>query len=409
VDYLVMEFLEGESLADRIARGPLLFPEVIGHAIEIASALAYAHVRGVIHRDLKPANVLITQTGIKVIDFGLGKLQTAEQQRPSQHVAAMDTTPMQVTEPGVVPGTTQYMPPERLQGLEADARADIFAFGALVYEMASGQRAFQGDTPAALIAAILTSEPAPLDAQRPQYGDLDWVIRRCLKKNRDERWQSMADVEAILNRIASIGAQQRSTMSSAAGTRRRVFAAIGLSLVAVVLVSLLAARFSAARRVPEALVAFTVPPPENGAFTPTQSSVQSPQLAVSPDGRYLAFVATAADGVAHLWVRPIDSVAGRRLAGTAGATYPFWSASSQSLGFFAEHKLKRIDLDGGPPRSLADAPNGRGGTWNTNDVILFAKHHRRSVQHRRRRRCRAADHTCGGPGRNVTPLAAVPA
>jgi eukaryotic-like serine/threonine-protein kinase len=372
VDYLVLEFLEGGSLADRIARGPIPLPEAIGYAIEIASGLAHAHSRGVIHRDLKPSNVLLTSTGVKIIDFGLGK-QPQEEQRSSSHVAALKTRPP--TEPSAVPGTTHYMAPERLNGLEADARADVFAFGAVVYEMATGRRAFEGDAPAAVIAAILTSAPAPLDPQRPASSDLEWVIRRCLKKNRDERWQSMADVEAVLKRMASAGAHENvaDVPSSFRARKNRLVIAAAVASVTLTAAAVLARLTYTDPHAPDRMVALSIPPPDRGGFTPTESSLQSPQLAVSPDGRYLAFVAAGADGVSQIWIRPIDSTIERPLPGTSHGMYPFWSASSHSLGFFADLKLKRVDIDRGAVRSLADAPNGRGGTWNADDVILFSR------------------------------------
>ena len=373
VDYLVMEFLEGKSLAARIGdtNGPLPFGDLIGYAIEIASGLAYAHVRGVVHRDLKPGNVLLTPTGIKIIDFGLGKLRQ-EQRRPSDNIAALKTTPMPMTEPGVVPGTAQYMPPERLEGLEADYRSDIFAFGAIVYEMATGRRAFDAATPAALIAAILTTEPPVIDDGHGPMSDLEWVVRRCLRKNPDERWQSMTDVEVILKRIASTSARPRASDDRRRGRmgRGRLIATGVATLVAVG--GLAVAAIVSHRPVrAESPIAFTIPPPDDGGFTPTESSAQSPQLAVSPDGRLLAFVASGADGVQQLWIRSVDMPTARPVPGTARATYPFWSPRSRSLGFFADGYLKRIDLDGGPARNLAPAPNGRGGAWNTDDVILF--------------------------------------
>src|SRR5947207_13869680 len=345
VDYLVLEFLEGPSLADRIARGPIPFPELIGYAIEIASGLAYAHRRGVVHRDLKPANVLLTPTGVKIIDFGLGKLRP-EHQRSSADVAALKTRPQ--TEPSAIPGTTHYMPPERLNGEEADTRADVFAFGAVLYEMATGRRAFEGDTPARAIAAILTSEPPSLDPGLPESCWLEWVIRRCLKKQRDERWQSIADVEAILKRYASAGPPQDQASAAGRSARKtRTWATVGAAALAVIALWAFVRMPRDAGRVPDRIVALTIPPPESGGFTPTESSVQSPQLSVSPDGRSVAFVATAADGVSQLWIRPIDSTIERPLPGTAHAMYPFWSPSSRSVGFFADLKLKRIDIERG--------------------------------------------------------------
>jgi eukaryotic-like serine/threonine-protein kinase len=374
IDYFVMEFIEGRRLSDRIADARLPFTEMIGYAIEIASGLAYAHRRGVEHRDLKPGNVLLTPSGIKIIDFGLGRLRRADR-RPSDRTAAMKTSPRLATDPLSVPGTAGYMPPERLQGLPADHRSDIFAFGALLYEMAAGRRAFDAATPADLVAAILTADPPPLAGPEPALSDVDWVIRRCLKKLPDERWQSMADVEAVLKRIASahLTPPKDDRRRPALRASRIVPVAIGVAL-ALAGVAFLTRRMSAPTEDgPLRAVALTVTPPPGAEFTPTESSVQAPQLTVSPDGRYLAFVASGADGVSQIWLRPLDSALVRPIPGTAHATYPFWSASSRSIGFFTtDGLLKRVDIDGGPARTLAAAPNGRGGTWSADDVILFS-------------------------------------
>ena len=371
IDYFVMEFIEGRTLAERIGDGPLPFAEMIGYGIEIAAGLAYAHRRGVEHRDLKPGNVLLTSSGVKVIDFGLGKMrQTAR--RPADALAEMETAPLPRIEPGTASGTAMYLPPERLQGRPGDYRGDIFAFGALLYEMAAGRRAFNGPTPADLVAAILTAEPPPLAGDEPGLAEVDWIIRRCLKKAPDDRWQSMADVEAVLKRIATTSSRPRLSDRRAAVFATPRFLAAGIILtVAVGGLALLAPRASTPNATP-GTVALTVPPPPGGGFTPTESSVQAPQLAVSPDGRYLAFVATGVDGVSQIWLRPIDASMARALPGTADATYPFWSASSRALGFFSHGQLKRIDIDGGPARSLTAARLGTGGAWSADDTILFA-------------------------------------
>jgi serine/threonine protein kinase/Tol biopolymer transport system component len=372
VDYFVMEFIEGRTLADRIAGRPLAFAELIGYAIEIAAGLAYAHTRGVEHRDLKPRNILLTQSGVKIIDFGIGKLRQSER-RPSVDMASMKTLPLQGLAPEpAVPGTTAYLPPERLQGRPGDHRSDIFAFGAVLYEMATGRRAFDGPTPADLVSEILTAEPPALASAEGPLAEVDWVIRRCLKKAPEDRWQSMADVEAVLKRIASASSKRGTHAVPDAPLKGSWIVAAAILILTIAGIAFFARRGSEPGTAPEPPVAFTVLPAPASGFTPSESTVQSHQLAVSPDGRYLAFIATGVDGVSQIWVRPIGETIGRPVPGTVGATYPFWSASSRSLGFFSDEQLKRIDLDRGPARSLAAAPAGSGGSWSGDDIILFS-------------------------------------
>jgi Tol biopolymer transport system component len=374
IDYLVMEFLEGESLAVRLQRGPIPARELLGCAIEIASALACAHQHGIVHRDLKPANIFLTRNGVKLLDFGLAKLRQAGA-LPSPQMADLQTAALPAAVDRAVPGTPPYIPPERLEGADADHRSDIFAFGAVLYEMATCARAFDGATPAALIAAIISAEPPPMGGRGTTTPEIEWVVRRCLRKAPDERWQSMSDVEAILKGIASgIPLGAGGSPAATAGRSPRHAWLIGAGLV--VMLAVAAASLYATRRPGDAaaapLVAVLVPPPPDGRFTTTESSVQAVQLAISPDGRHLAFVAAAANSGSQLWVRDIDSPTPRPVAGSAGAMYPFWSADSRSIGFFTEAELRRVDLDGGVSRLLAAAPNGRGGDWNADDVILFA-------------------------------------
>ena len=369
IAYFVMEFIDGRSLAQRLAAGPMPFGELIGVAIEIAAALAFAHCRGVIHRDLKPSNVLLTSKGVKVIDFGIGTLQTGAAR--ADDLAKAETAVLPNTDMHVVPGTAGFVAPERLQGLPSDHRADVFAFGALLYEMATGRRAFDGRSPADVIAAILTGEPPPLTVTSPEMADIDWVVRRSLKKAPDDRWQSMADVEVVLRRIARARLHPATlTPAARAADRRGWYAAAVAAAIAIALATAFAWRATLAVASPP-LVALTIAPPAGSGFSPTEGSVRAPQFAVSPDGRMLAFVATDGGGVQEIWIRPLDSTEARPIPGTAKATYPFWAPTSRSIGFFADGALQRIDLDGTPPRKLAPALNGRGGTWNADNIILF--------------------------------------
>lgn len=372
VDYLAMELLEGESLAVRLKRGPLPLPAAIGYAIEIADALAYAHRHGIVHRDLKPANVFLTPTGARVLDFGLAKLRPAAAAPAATAAMQGDTVPLDGTRAGTLVGSASYMAPERLEGQDADQRTDVFGFGLVLYEMLTARAAFAGRSAAALIAAILSSEPAPLGLDHPKAPELEWIVRRCLDKNPDQRWQSMADVQAILRRLASHEPAAARSTPPRARRRTLVLGAAGFLLAgsAAGLGWLLAERQAA--RGTAGPIAFTVNPPVGGAFTPTEGSLRTAQLALSPDGRSLAFVAAGPDRIPRLWVRRFSSVLAQPLPGTEDATFPFWSPDARHLGFFSRGFLRTADLGGGPPRQLAPAENGRGGSWNAAGEILFS-------------------------------------
>ena len=362
IDYLVMEYLEGQTLAERLEKGALPLDQALQDAIQIADALDKAHRQGITHRDLKPGNVMLTKSGIKLLDFGLAKFApVASVGIVGMTAAATQSAPL--TGQGTILGTLQYMAPEQLEGREADSRTDIFAFGALLYEMATGKRAFRGESHASLISSIMATEPPPVSRLAPMAPPaLDRVVRRCLAKDPDGRWQSARDVALELDEIA-----RAPVTATAAGPRprRRDFA--GWIVAAGLLLALLAALFGPWRRAPSAPAApvrFTVSPPRDTAF--------QGMLALSPDGRRLAFVATTADGRDVLWTRALDSLESRALEGTDGASYPFWSPDGRFLAFFAGGKLKKIEATGGSPQTLCDAAAPRGGSWGSTGTIVFA-------------------------------------
>jgi len=366
VDYLIMELLEGESLAARLAKGALPIDQVLRFGREIASALDKAHRSGVVHRDLKPGNIILTKMGAKLLDFGLAKGASIGSADP---MALTTTKPL--TSAGTLVGTFQYMAPEQLEGKEADARSDIFAFGAVLYEMATGKRAFEGKSQASLISSIMSHEPAPISQVQPMTPPaLDHLVKMCLAKDADERIQTAHDVLLQLQWIAEGGSQAGlpAPLIAARKSRHRLWMASTIVLLAAcVVLSVLAIRSgpSEAR-----VLRSCIPAPENTSFIPV-GDFAGP-VVVSPDGSALAFTAYGADAVPKLWVRPLASASAKLLAGTEGATFPFWSADSRSLGYFTADKLRTIDAAGGPPVSICDAGGGRGGTWNKDGVILFS-------------------------------------
>jgi len=340
VDYLVMEYLEGETLADRLMKGPIPLNQILEYAIHIADALDNAHRHGVVHRDLKPGNVMLTKAGAKLMDFGLAKL------RLEGPFADATVDQKSLTAEGTIIGTLQYMAPEQLEGMEADSLSDLFAFGAVLYEMLAGKPAFNGKSKASLIAAILSSEPPAISSlQTVSPRALDRIIRACLAKDREKRWRDAYDLKFQLEWIRDKWAQAAPILERRPGT-------------SVVRVS---------ESEVQALRAHVLPP-EKSAFLLTGPNA-GPVVA-SPDGRRLAFTARHMERTL-LFVRPIDSLAAQPLTGTEGASFPFWSPDSRSLGFFADGNLRRIEVSGGPPQTLCDAPTGRGGSWNRDGTIIF--------------------------------------
>jgi Tol biopolymer transport system component len=359
-DYFVMELLDGETLASRLERGPLRLDEALRVAAQIADALAAAHKQGIVHRDLKPGNIALTKSGAKVLDFGVAKLRDE---------AIVDnvtrTTPL--TSQGAMLGTVQYMAPEQLEGKPVDHRADLFAFGAVLYEMLTGKRAFEGQSQASVIAAILREDPRPVSlliATTPAA--LDRVVTSCLAKNPEERWQSAGDLARELRWIG--GGTGAVAVTSPAGVKaaRRIPAwAIG-AVALVGAVALFALGWMLHRPVPTPLMRANLVLPAGTTLDSDNASI-----ALSPDGSKLAYAAHEETGPGKLWVRPLTSLVAQPLAGTEGASYPTWSPDGSSLAFFADGKLKKVRATGGAVQSICPAPNGRGASWGTGDVIVF--------------------------------------
>jgi serine/threonine protein kinase/Tol biopolymer transport system component len=379
IDYLVMEYVEGETLAARLAKGPMPLEQVLQYAIEIADALDKAHRKGVTHRDLKPGNIMLTKSGSKLLDFGLAKLR--EDATPATPLSQLPTGKDPITAQGTILGTLQYMAPEQLEGKEADARTDIFAFGVVVYEMATGKKAFEGKSQASVIGAILKDDPPPISSLQPMTPPaLDRVVRKCLAKEPEKRWQAASDLHDELKWIAE-GGSQTGVSAQVIISRKSPLrnAQVAWSVAAVLLVAaLVLGAFAHFRRAPEDTrpVRFFVSPPDTWSLVGVGAVASgTAPLSVSPDGRWIAFVAGSPDGKVLLWVRSMDTLTAQALAGTDGTSSPFWSPDSRFLGFFAAGKLKKIDVSGGPPITLCDAPDNLGGTWSRDGVIVFAQYH----------------------------------
>ena len=369
IDFLVMEYLEGESLDERLRKGALPLPQALRYGIEIAQALDCAHRKGIVHRDLKPANVMITKSGTKLLDFGIAKLRAA---RPPS-VSPPDGPPTgdrPLTRQGTLLGTFRYMSPEQLEGREPDARSDIFAFGSVLYEMVTGQRCFNGTSQASLIAAVLTAEPPPISRLQPLAPTaLDRVVAKCLAKDPDDRWQSAGDLASQLEWLAASSASA-AVPAPATRARRRQWVAWAVAAAALGIAALaFALRGREQLATPQAVTASLLPPPGiDYGF-----DVDQGPPALSPDGRRLAFIGVRRDGSQSLWVRDLSRPTAQELGETLGASYPFWSPDGRRLGFFSRGRLHTIDASGGSVRTVCDAAYPRGGTWGPGDVILFAE------------------------------------
>jgi Tol biopolymer transport system component len=379
-DYLVMEFLEGETLAEKLRKGALPLAEIYKIGIAVAEALAAAHRHGIVHRDLKPGNIMLTEGGAKLMDFGLAKplgmpsAGTGSGSMPPSFTAAATLSgpsPLSpLTTAGSIIGTIQYMSPEQIEGKEADARSDIFAFGAVLYEMAAGKRPFSGKSQISLASSILEADPEKISAIKPQTpAAFEHVVATCLQKNPEERYLAAHDIKLELQWIAADRTPSAVPVQTLPATSLRQ--RVGWAAAVVLAIALgVAAGIFINRPVQPQAVRTVIDPPPKTAMNLTGDFAGPPVL--SPDGTTVAFTATGTSGKPELWVRPMASLEARALAGTAGAIFPFWSPDSRSLGFFADNQLKTIDLGGGSAIVLCDAPFGRGGAWGAGSVIVFA-------------------------------------
>ncbi|MFN8579571.1 MAG: protein kinase [Gemmatimonadaceae bacterium] len=381
IHYLVMPLLEGQTLEARLAKGPLPLDQALAIARQIADALDEAHRQGIVHRDLKPANVILTKVGTgsggtpqaKLLDFGLAKLRA-----PGSPVTLSATgtaaTAATGTAEGTILGTLHYMAPEQVEGKDADARSDIWALGAVLYEMVSGVRPFEGDTAASLIGAILKDRPLALASRDPLTpAALDDLVAGCLEKSPDDRWQHIGDIRRLLQVVT------RTSVDAAPPARRPYGFALGLGAAfvsAIVIVAALLIR-GPATDTPSAVsepVTFTVTPPPGLQFVGSPGSVPIPQFAVSPDGRQLVYVASGLRGRASLWLRTLTEAEAKPLIGTDDAESPFWAPDSRTIGFAAQGALKRKDISSAAPAEVITSTpaDGRGAAWSDDGRIVIA-------------------------------------
>jgi serine/threonine protein kinase/Tol biopolymer transport system component len=377
--YLVMEYLEGESLADRLRKGPLPLKQMLEFGIQIAEALATAHRTGILHRDLKPGNVMLTASGAKLLDFGLAKtapvlsgsaaaaISGMTPSTPTMTLAELSSPSKGLTQQGTIVGTFQYMAPEVLQGSEADARSDIFSLGCVLYEMVTGRRAFEGKSQLSVLTSILEKDPEPISQAQPTSpAALDHLVKTCLEKNPEERFQTAHDVKVQLQWMAGGGAQT-GTKPPTKRAARSPWLVAGVAIL--VMLAMIAGYLFLPTRPGPVVRSFILPPPGNSFIT---FSPMSGPPEISPDGTRLAFTARDDKGKVMLYVRPLSALEAEPLAGTEDASYPFWSPDSREIGFFAGGKLKKIDANGGPPQNLCDVSVGRGGTWSKEGTIVFS-------------------------------------
>ncbi len=368
LDYLVMECVEGETLAKRLEKGPLPLEQVLKYGTQIADALDKAHRTGVVHRDLKPGNIMLTASGAKLLDFGLAKAAPPLAAGATLTAAATRTT--QVTQEGTIVGTFQYMSPEQVEGNEVDARSDIFSFGSVLYEMVTGRRAFQGKSQLSVASAILEKDPEPLSTLQPLTPPaLDRTIRACLAKDPEDRWQTARDLLLELKWIAEAGSQ--AGIPPPVVSHRKLRERLTQIAAAIMTLAAIAFAIGFVLRAPK-----SAQPMRLNAEIGVDASlftILGPSAILSPDGTRLAFVASSADQKQRLYFRSLDQLQASVLPGTENVRNPFFSPNGEWIGFFADGKLKKISAQGGAVVTLCDAADDRGGSWSEDGTIVFTR------------------------------------
>ena len=359
IDYLVMEYLEGETLADKIARGPLPLSQVLRYGAEIAQALHHAHRRGITHRDLKPGNVMITAGGVKLLDFGLAKLAETPHEISGESQTMTRKDPL--TAEGTIVGTLPYMSPEHVEGKIVDHRSDIFSLGVMLYEMATGRRPFTGGSQPALIASILSSDPPPQASIPPA---LDRVIRTALEKDPDERWQTAQDLARQLRWLSESSSIEQPAIAPRARRRVMLAAAVALAMIGAV-VTMWAMMRRRASFPPAAIrLSVALPPGLDLARSPESNS-----FAISPDGQTIAVLAVDG-GKRAIYLRRLDSQEVKKLDGSDFAWAPFWSPDGLWIGYSARGKLWKTRATGGTTQALCDVAGGAVGSWQGDTIVL---------------------------------------